>query len=603
MKIAYVSNTSKIKNWDCDAMAGSYGRACKYFSSPPSNIEVVRDHSTAGQVVLLRDPGSDTTVIAFRGTNNLKHWLTNVHAIGKDPKDEWPLTHIGFDRAQDALMPEILNYLREHHGSRSTLMITGHSLGGALATLCAHELRSKGYVTGPIALVSFASPRVGFWPFRDHFASLFPTGAWRVTRPDDLVTQLPPSIDHLSPWVHVPREIYFSQKYGATRTCCHDAKGEDLQCSRSEQAKLHEKATYVSQHLSTPYMVTGDHVVSSGCNGVALQCSADSCEFPPSPPPAEKCDPQLVNPRCTEDCGKPGIWPEIGAKADAGTCYDCWTTSRLSKCPNNAHFKEVKVWWKVWTHFEAYHCCNRHPCNACDELAPLVPSSSCHPAGSHLTLEDGQPIAIERAAVGTLVKTDTGFQPILGFLHEEEEIVASYLRFTTPSASMAISPLHHAFVNGTETDPSHIKLGDLLHTPHGLEPVMRIEKLEARGAYHVIVKGGSYFVDGILASDYDGAVSRAVWPLVHAYVGARLWLRIPVIPSGKGLFPRHDWMSIMFVNAGVPLWAQQKVLTPLIVASSILTELANVAAEYFSAWFGTVAVAVAAVKAGGKLRA
>ena len=184
MKIAYVSNTSKIKNWDCDAMAGSYGRACKYFSSPPSNIEVVRDHSTAGQVVLLRDPGSDTTVIAFRGTNNLKHWLTNVHAIGKDPKDEWPLTHIGFDRAQDALMPEILNYLREHHGSRSTLMITGHSLGGALATLCAHELRSKGYVTGPIALVSFASPRVGFWPFRDHFASLFPTGAWRVTRPE-----------------------------------------------------------------------------------------------------------------------------------------------------------------------------------------------------------------------------------------------------------------------------------------------------------------------------------------------------------------------------------------------------------------------------------
>ena len=55
---------------------------------------------------------------------------------------------------------------------------------------------------------------------------------------------------------------------------------------------------------------------------------------------------------------------------------------------------------------------------------------------------------------------------------------------------------------------------------------MRIEKLEARGAYHVIVKGGSYFVDGILASDYDGAVSRAVWPLVHAYVGARLWLHL-----------------------------------------------------------------------------
>ena len=228
--------------------------------------------------------------------------------------------------------------------------------------------------------------------------------------------------------------------------------------------------------------------------------------------------------------------------------------------------------------------------------------NNCHPAGSYLTLEDGQSIAIERATVGTLVKTDTGFQPILGFLHADEDMVGSYLHFTTPSASMAISPLHHAFVNGTEIDPSFIKLGDLLHTPDGLEPVTRIETLEERGAYHFIVKGGSYYVDGILASDFDGAVSRAVWPFVHAYVGARYSLGIPVIPSGKGLFPRHDWMLNMFVRAGVPLWAQQNVLTPLIVVSSILTELANVAAEHFPAWLGTVAAATAAIKAGRKLR-
>ena len=47
-----------------------------------------------------------------------------------------------------------------------------------MATLTAHELRSQGHVTGPIALVSFASPRVGFGQFRAHFASQFPQGAW-----------------------------------------------------------------------------------------------------------------------------------------------------------------------------------------------------------------------------------------------------------------------------------------------------------------------------------------------------------------------------------------------------------------------------------------
>ena len=136
--------------------------------------------------------------------------------------------------------------------------------------------------------------------------------------------------------------------------------------------------------------------------------------------------------------------------------------------------------------------------------------------------------------MGTLVKTDTGFQPILGFLHADEDVVGSYLHFTTPSASMTISPLHHAFVNGAEIDPSFIKLGDLLHTPHGLEPVTRIETVEARGAYHIYVQNGNYYVDGILASDYIplvlqhisphgpfGFAPRAVTSFVHAYVEAR----------------------------------------------------------------------------------
>ena len=225
----------------------------------------------------------------------------------------------------------------------------------------------------------------------------------------------------------------------------------------------------------------------------------------------------------------------------------------------------------------------------------------CHPAGSYLTLEDGKSIAIEHAAVGTLVKAEIGFQPILGFLHAEEDLVAPYLRFTTPSASMAISSRHHAFVNGTETDPSFIELGDLLHTPQGLEPVTRIETLEARGAYHILVKGGSYYVDGILASDYYEAVSREIWPRVRDYVEARHSLGIPVIPKGRGVFPRHDWVSGLLVRAGVPLWARKTVLSPLIVASSILTELANVAVERFPTWLSTVVAVTVAAKLGYKL--
>ena len=122
-----------------------------------------------------------------------------------------------------------------------------------MATLTAHELRSQGHVTGPIALVSFASPRVGFGQFRDHFASQFPQGAWRVTRPDDVVTNVPPYVPFLWPWVHVPGEIYFSQQNGASRRCCDDASSEDGRCAASSNQILETG----DQHLSFPYMVTG----------------------------------------------------------------------------------------------------------------------------------------------------------------------------------------------------------------------------------------------------------------------------------------------------------------------------------------------------------
>lgn len=244
-----------------------------------------------------------------------------------------------------------------------------------------------------------------------------------------------------------------------------------------------------------------------------------------------------------------------------------------------------------------------YPCSPSSSDASVKFRAMCHPPGSYLTLEEGKSIAIERATVGTLIKTPTGFQPILGFLHDEEDVVSPYLRFTTPSASMAISPLHHAFVNGAEIDPSFIKLGDLLHTPHGLEPVTRIERLEARGAYHIIVKGGSYYVDGILASDYVAFFPRAIWSLGCAYAEARYWLGVPLIPIGKGFFPNHAWAGDLMGRAGVPLWAQKSVLFPLTFASSILTELANVVVERFPAWLGTAAAAIAVGKAGRKLRA
>ena len=153
MKIAYVDDANAIEAWNCAGMESSvsgFRAACEYFMILPSHVRVVDDSATNGRAVLLRDPGSDTTVIAFRGTEptSMENWMTNLNIQFKTTNGR--SIHAGFSAAAAVLQPGILIYLQEHHGPTSTLLITGHSLGAAMATLTAHELRLQGHVTGPI---------------------------------------------------------------------------------------------------------------------------------------------------------------------------------------------------------------------------------------------------------------------------------------------------------------------------------------------------------------------------------------------------------------------------------------------------------------------
>ena len=231
---------------------------------------------------------------------------------------------------------------------------------------------------------------------------------------------------------------------------------------------------------------------------------------------------------------------------------------------------------------DGHECEHDNQCTSdyCNNQCGHEDSNGCHPAGSLLELAGGEQVAIESAKVGDHVATPTGLMPIIGFLHAEE-IDASYMRLSTASASMSLSALHQVFVNGSEIYPSDINIGDLLHTPHGLEPVTRIEAVKARGAYHIVVKGGAYYVDGILASDYIGDVSKASWPFVRLYVEARYLAGLPVIPIGRG-YLRLSWPINLLDRAGAPP-SVKHALAPFTIATCIIIELADVAAMHFLA--------------------
>ena len=78
-----------------------------------------------------------------------------------------------------------------------------------------------------------------------------------------------------------------------------------------------------------------------------------------------------------------------------------------------------------------------------------------------------------------------------------------YYRFTTKGGvSVAISG-NWLFVNGAEADPATVKPGDLLMTAKGAGRGRSRRATTERGAYHILVASGSYYVDGVVASTYS----------------------------------------------------------------------------------------------------
>lgn len=147
--------------------------------------------------------------VAFRGTDNLSNAVQDVriaHEEFDDMLDAFttftnttkvlqPRVHSGFLGVWNALRAPVVSKVAELRAQQpnARLMVTGHSLGGAIATLCAYtlykEARRENY-THPVPVVyTFGMPRVGNSVFRAEYNKRVP-GTFRVVNESDAVSHL-----------------------------------------------------------------------------------------------------------------------------------------------------------------------------------------------------------------------------------------------------------------------------------------------------------------------------------------------------------------------------------------------------------------------------
>ena len=130
----------------------------------------------------------DFDVLAFRGTEgSIRDVIRDLRAIPwHDTRLGW--CHAGFLKAGRGIWPQI-EWLVE---SRKPLFLTGHSKGAAEATIVAGLFTAAG--KAPAALVTFGSPKCGFWKLRD---VLWNVPVRRYVHGRDHVTKVPRFYPHV----------------------------------------------------------------------------------------------------------------------------------------------------------------------------------------------------------------------------------------------------------------------------------------------------------------------------------------------------------------------------------------------------------------------
>lgn len=295
------------------------GRTAKDMKQNKENDNALSivDSITSGlhQICSIDNPDTDTQasiwadmtkrelILSFRGTEQVKFKdiLTDINLIQVPFDDSNPTLkdiklHSGFLKAYQSVQPALLQILQallkyktdaENNGTPWNIYITGHSLGGALATITAFDIgriNSRLFGTNDavlryyddkeflstlaeakITMYTFGAPRVGDKNFRDLFNSLIPSTfrycqpychfieikyIYRIVNNQDIVARIPRAskANRLLAYEHIGKTVMVDDE--ALGTLWIEGSSEGI-CPVSEISPYSNSATNIASNVIT----------------------------------------------------------------------------------------------------------------------------------------------------------------------------------------------------------------------------------------------------------------------------------------------------------------------------------------------------------------
>lgn len=174
-------------------------------------------------------PSTKTIYVVFRGSSSLLNWLDDFKFL-KTEYLTYPscqcLVHKGFYGASNGLKSQVfesVTFLQKKYGYKD-IVVTGHSLGAAIAQLIMMELSLSLPLSGGLYSYNFGQPRIGDAKYAGFVNTIIDEDhLLRFTHNKDMVPHVPPVE---MGYLHSCREV-FEDENGKIKECsnvnCEDA--------------------------------------------------------------------------------------------------------------------------------------------------------------------------------------------------------------------------------------------------------------------------------------------------------------------------------------------------------------------------------------------